>query len=129
MAMPATLRCEIFPADLNATADFYTRVLGFTVVADRRDGDDRYLALQRGNVRIGAAARPEHGHREHRRPPIGVELVMEVEDLAAELGHVRDAGWPLADDLRERPWGLRDFRVIDPSGYYLRITDRGQPVD
>jgi len=23
-----------------------------------------------------------------------------------------------------RPWGLRDFRIFDPSGYYLRITER-----
>jgi lactoylglutathione lyase len=24
--------------------------------------------------------------------------------------------------LCDRPWGLRDFRVVDPDGYYLRIT-------
>jgi hypothetical protein len=22
----------------------------------------------------------------------------------------------------DRPWGLRDFRVVDPDNYYLRIT-------
>jgi lactoylglutathione lyase len=34
------------------------------------------------------------------------------------------AGWPLDDDLREQTWRLRDFRVLDPDGYYLRITNR-----
>jgi lactoylglutathione lyase len=24
--------------------------------------------------------------------------------------------------LREQPWGLHDFRVVDPDGYYLRVT-------
>ncbi len=34
------------------------------------------------------------------------------------------AGWPLAADLQARPWGVRDFRLLDPAGYYLRITER-----
>lgn len=25
--------------------------------------------------------------------------------------------------LAERPWGSRDFRVIDPNGYYIRINE------
>ena len=31
-----TLRCEILPSDLDATVDFYTRVLRFTVTKDQR---------------------------------------------------------------------------------------------
>ena len=121
--MSTLLRCEIFPDDLDATADFYTRVLGFEVVADRRAADDPYLALQRDGVRIGAARRSDDAHPEHRRPPTGVELVFEVDDLAGELECVRRAGWPVAEGLKARPWGLQDFRVLDPSGYYLRITE------
>ena len=33
---------------------------------------------------------------------------------------------PLEEDLQDRPWGLRIFRVLDPAGYYLRITGRGR---
>jgi hypothetical protein len=50
----ASLRCEIFPADVNAAVGFYTSRFG-----------------------AGACC-----------------------------------------------WGLRDFRVLDPSGYYWRITTR-----
>jgi lactoylglutathione lyase len=121
--MSTILRCEIFPDDLDSTADFYTRVLGFELVADRRAADDPYLALQRDGVRIGAARRGDDAHPEHRRPPTGVELVLEVDDLAGELERVRRAGWPVAEELQSRPWGLQDFRVLDPSGYYLRITE------
>ena len=45
-------------------------------------------------------------------------------DVAAERDQITAAGWPITEDLRDRPWGLRDFRVLDPAGYYLRITDR-----
>jgi lactoylglutathione lyase len=121
--MPMSARFEIFPVDLSATADFYTRVLRFELVGDRRGQADPYLALRRGSVRIGAALQPASGERRHRRPPTGVELVLEVDDILGEHDRVHAAGWPLEEDLTERPWGLRDFRVLDPDGYYLRITE------
>ncbi len=30
----------------------------------------------------------------------------------------------MIEPLLVRPWGLTDFRVADPDGYYLRITSR-----
>jgi predicted enzyme related to lactoylglutathione lyase len=57
-----------------------------------------------------------------RRPPTGVEIVLEVADLAAERERVQRSGWPVAEEITERPWGLTDFRILDPDGYYLRIT-------
>ena len=64
--------------------------------------------------------------RAARRPPAGVELVLEVDDVGAERDQIAAAEWPITEDLRDRPWGLRDFRVLDPAGYYLRITDRAR---
>jgi lactoylglutathione lyase len=121
-----TLRFEIFPDDLDATVDFYMRVLGFRLTADRRDQRDEYVSLQRGSVRIGAARRVGPDVRAARLPPAGVELVLEVDDVVAERDRVTAAGWPLLEDLQDRPWGLKDFRILDPAGYYLRITDRAR---
>lgn len=50
--------------------------------------------------------------------------MLEVDDIAGERAQVIEAGWPIEEDLTARPWGLRDFRILDPSGYYLRITDQ-----
>ena len=122
--MEMTLRFEIFPADLDAAVDFYGRVLGFSLTADRRAGPEAYVAMKRGAVRIGAARRPGPDAQPARRPPTGVELVLEVDDVAGERDRVAAAGWPLEDDLQDRPWGLTDFRILDPGGYYLRITSR-----
>ncbi|HEY5148281.1 MAG TPA: VOC family protein [Mycobacterium sp.] len=124
--MPTTLRLEIFPADLNATVRFYVDLLGFTLVTDRRGDEQPYLALERGAVRIGAAARPGEGNPAQRRPPTGVEIVLEVDYLHAERDRIRHAGWPIDEDIVRRPWGLQDFRVTDPDGYYLRITHRAR---
>lgn len=104
--------------DLDLCVDFYTRVLGF-VVTDRRDG---YVALVRGNVRIGATPAWETVHQAARSVPTGVEIVIEVDDVHAEAEQVRAAGWPIEAEVADRPWGLTDFRVHDPDGYYLRLT-------
>jgi len=122
--VPLTLRFELFPDALEATADFYVRVLGFEVVDDHRSAGADYLSLQRDQVRVGAVARPGEGDRRNRVPPTGVELVLEVDDLEQERDRVGRAGWPVTEDIARRPWGLRDFRLVDPSGYYLRITER-----
>jgi lactoylglutathione lyase len=124
--VPTTLRLEIFPADLNATVRFYVDLLGFTLITDRRGDEQPYLALERGAVRIGAAARPGEGSPAQRRPPTGVEIVLEVDYLHAERDRIRHAGWPIEEDIVRRPWGLQDFRVTDPDGYYLRITHRAR---
>jgi predicted enzyme related to lactoylglutathione lyase len=119
-----TLRFEIFPDDLDVIVDFYTRVLRFRLTADRRSEPDAYVSLQRGSVRVGALRSSVSGSRSVRVPPAGVELVLEVDDVAGERDRVVAARWPLEEDLQDRPWGQADFRVLDPAGYYLRITDR-----
>jgi lactoylglutathione lyase len=116
-----TLRVELFPADVDAFVDFYTRVLRFELDADRRPG---YAAVVRGATRIGAAKASEHVDPDVRAVPRGTELVLEVDDLESEQAAVVAADWPMASDIEEQPWGLRDFRLFDPDGYYLRITER-----
>ena len=119
--MPA-LRCEIFSADLDATIAFYRDVLAFDVLRDERDAETPYLYLARGDVRVGVVAGPMLPDRAARRPPIGVELVLEVDDLSADRARVGAARWPVDEDVTHRPWGLTDFRLVDPDGYYWRLT-------
>lgn len=120
--MPAGLRIELFPEDPYLVADFYARVLRFAV--ESTGGDDPYVSLTRGTVRIGLSGRPVPVDPALRRPPVGTEIVLEVDDLDTEYAAVVESGWPIDAPLTERPWGLRDFRIVDPAGYYLRITHR-----
>ena len=122
--MEMTLRFEIFPSDLDEVVDFYTRVLRFDVTKDQCREPSAYVSMRRGAVQVGAAQRAVPDARAARLPPAGVELVLEVDDVAGEHDQVVAAGWPLEQDLQDRPWGLTDFRIIDPAGYYLRITSR-----
>lgn len=119
--MGATLRIEIFPADVDASVGFYER-LGFQLVG-LQEGPPRYAYLRWDDVRIGMLQSPRHPPG-HRAVPVGTEIVIDVDDVRAVRDHVVGCAIELAEDLTDRPWGLTDFRLHDPDGYYLRITDR-----
>jgi lactoylglutathione lyase len=57
---------------------------------------------------------------------LGIEIGIVVADLdkayAAAL-KFQDKGWPISTGIVRRPWGVRDFRVLAPDGYYLRFTE------
>ncbi len=57
---------------------------------------------------------------------LGIEIGIVVTNLdqayAAALKW-KDKGWPVATGIVRRPWGVRDFRVLAPDGYYLRFTE------
>ncbi|MCU1489143.1 MAG: Glyoxalase/bleomycin resistance protein/dioxygenase [Acidimicrobiaceae bacterium] len=120
--MPA-LRIELFSEDLDVLVDFYTRVLAFKLAVDRREAEWPYVALHRGVVRIGATRAWASVDRAVRLPPSGTELVLMVEDVGGEQERVVAEDWPLLQDLTAQPWGLTDFRLQDPDGYYWRLTD------
>jgi lactoylglutathione lyase len=120
------LRVELFTNDIERTVEFYEQVLGFEREAD----SPGYVAVRRGDIviGIGLSANLPDAHpikpREGERLGLGVELVVEVDDIDAEYASVQASGYAIATPIAERPWGLRDFRLVDPNGYYIRVTSR-----
>lgn len=113
---------EVFHQDVETLVDFYVNALGFSAT-DRTDDTD-YVGVSRGAVRVGCTKNSDAPQRpENRPPPHGSEIVLYVDNLADEAARVTAAGWPLADPPQLRPWGVQDFRVFDPSGQYIRITE------
>jgi lactoylglutathione lyase len=123
------LGLELFVADLARSRRFYETVLGF-VGGQERDG---YLPVSSGPLTIGLGLYSGLGSGHHLRSitqgPSGgsVEIVLEVDDVdayyARALATVPEEGGRI-EPLQHRPWGARDFRIIDPDSYYLRVTER-----
>ena len=124
--MPASLRIELFPASLGVFLDFYTRILGFEVLKQQ----GTYAYIKHDNILIGAIESPTSDsiaeRAAYRQPKRGVEIVFEVDDVKAERNRVVGMGYKLDADLQVQEWGLEDFRLTDPDGYYLRVTNRSQ---
>jgi lactoylglutathione lyase len=125
------LRVELFVADVERAVAFYRTVLGFEEVDSTAGvGERSYVAVRRGGAVIGlgrASALPDDhpvsltGHA----PGRGVELVIEVADIEGAYEHARASGVAIASELQPQPWGLIDFRLHDPDGYYVRVTSTG----
>jgi catechol 2,3-dioxygenase-like lactoylglutathione lyase family enzyme len=121
---------ELFVDDLDASVAFYGEVLGFRV--ERRD--EGYVSMRRGTVVLGlgpVAKLPERGdgpgftrQRLAGAKGAGVEIVLELDDVeqVRVLHEHCLARAAVVEALQLRPWGLHDFRTVDPDGYYLRVT-------
>jgi lactoylglutathione lyase len=123
----STLQVELFVNDLATSIDFYQRVLGFQPGAQKADA---YTPMRKGSVQLALnrldILPPDHPVQVagQERVGRGVELVLEVAELQAMYDHVVLQQWPLSGTLQRQPWGLHDFRVVDPDGYYWRVTER-----
>ncbi|MBG0564621.1 VOC family protein [Actinoplanes aureus] len=112
---------ELFVDDMDASIAFYSELLGFRL-ARRGVG---YAVVRRGHVVLGIGLIADTGWAVPGMPRgAGVEVVLEldeVEDVAALYEHcaARVGG---VEPLQLRSWGLYDFRLRDPDGYYLRVT-------
>ncbi len=121
------LRIELFVKDIERTVVFYRDVLGFRVPENLHQG---YVSIHKGNTVIGLGEMgqlsEDHPLRatDEERIGLGVEIVLEVDDIHEIYQQVVDKGYPIKSELTERPWGLVDFRVADPDGYYIRLTSK-----
>lgn len=126
-----TVRFELFVDDFDRSVAFYTSALGFRL--ERRESN--YASLRNGAVTIGLGLVGQlprsgggAGFTQSRLADDrggGVEIVLETGDLAGMYEQVITTGYELAEPMTARPWGLSDFRLVDPDGYYLRVTERG----
>src|SRR3954451_19893631 len=116
------LRVELFVADLDVSTRFYCDVLGFSTVRS----ETGYRSLQRGTIVLGLSPETAAPRGVGASRGRGLELVLEIAGGPAAVDalhrQIVEAGVDPAAGPADQPWGLRDFRVEDPDGYYLRIT-------
>ena len=127
---PVGLRFELFVQDVQASIRFYSSTLGLKPPPTW--SPDGYVPISAGAVTIGVqhVGNLPAGHHfspRHLTGPhgVGLEIVVEVDDVdlaytTAALHAERCGG--LVEPLTDQTWGLRDFRLVDPDGYYVRIT-------
>ena len=120
------LRLELFVEAPERSLDFYRLILGFEI---RGSASAEYTLLTNGDAAIAINSRSalasDHPLRIEtgERVGLGIEIVLSVSDVDDAYRKAKESGWPLSD-LAQQPWGLRDFRLIDPDGYYVRVTSR-----
>jgi lactoylglutathione lyase len=129
---PVGVRFELFVDDVEATIRFYRANLGLR--PPENYDPDGYVPLSAGAVTIGVSRAtnltPDHYFSPERLAGprgVGIEIVIEVDDV--DRYHALAASWAArhggdVEPPTDQPWGLRDFRIADPDGYYVRVTSR-----
>ncbi|MBX4974781.1 VOC family protein [Rhizobium lentis] len=118
------LTLELFVQTPERSIDFYQRVLGFDV---QGSVSPEYTMLRNGDAVIAINSRSvlsrDHPLRTEigDRVGLGVEIVLKVANVENAYRKAKESGWPLSA-LAMQPWGLRDFRLVDPDGYYVRVS-------
>jgi GNAT superfamily N-acetyltransferase/predicted enzyme related to lactoylglutathione lyase len=109
-------------ADVMQTVRFYVDVLGF---------QQRWLwgtpptfgCIGAGRAELFLCQQPElAGRVEGHMHCLFVECETDIDALCARH---RDAGAEIVSPIENKPWGIREYTVRDPSGYHLRF---GGPV-
>jgi lactoylglutathione lyase len=124
------LRFELFVTNVQKSIDFYQSVFGLSPPPSYSPDD--YVPVSDDLVTIGlqhfASLPPQHHFRQSSNrvaKGVGVEIVIEVDNIdntykkaQVTVGHFGGQIEP----LQARPWGRTDFRIIDPDGYYIRVS-------
>lgn len=116
---PHDLAIPVLPCrSLDATGKFYRR-LGFEGGA--HEADSQYGIFRRGSLELHFFT-----HRELVPAESSAGCYLRVGDVASlyrdcALASLPKVGIPRITDLKDKPWGLREFALIDPDGNLLRI--------
>ncbi len=116
---------ELYVVDLAAYVALFRDALGMRVIED--DGDFVKLRSSHGTVLLNSM--PElpavHAFANYRSLPkrgAGVELGFVTR--ARERARTAAKGLPGFEvtEVQHQEWGMSDFRVLTPEGYFLRVT-------
>jgi len=123
-----TIRLELFTTNIDKTVNFYKDILGFKSL---KSSNSNYQPIQKGQVILGIGLLESLGsnhyfnsYQSDTQFGYGVEIVLEVEDINLAYNKAKMANVEIESELKTQPWGLTDFRLIDPNGYYIRVTSK-----
>jgi lactoylglutathione lyase len=127
---------ELHVPNFKTTIDFYSK-LGFEVVW-QTSSEEGYLVMRRGrsvlNFYGGTEKVYEHPYfgrfPRHTVRSYAVEIVIPIDNIEAFFKTIRSnldidvESGRIVQELELKPWGKKDFRIVDPFGFYLRFTER-----
>ncbi len=114
--------------DVPQAIEFYTKNLGFTVESN---AGPAFAAVKRGNLRLILSGKDSSGRRpmsDGTTPVPGGwnRILINVEDLQAEVARLRKAGVKFRrEDIVSGPGGSQAW-IVDPSGNLVELFQASQ---
>ena len=133
---PNELHLELHVDDFEKVKEFYGK-MGFKVVWERRpEAKKGYLVMKRGKTILCFWCGTEDVYKQsyfQRFPKTtkkgyAVEIVININNIPKFYGNVKKFA-KIVEPLKTQPWGLKDFRIEDPFGFYIRFSEPHNILD
>ncbi len=111
---------DIRSTDLPASKAFYTDVLGFDLSMEERDF---LLFSSPSNPKVQLSVNGDFGNL----PPGFSVDVGSAERVTAIHAETVARGLRIVEDLEDKPWGIRRFSVLDPTGQRVTVLAHFEP--
>jgi hypothetical protein len=125
LRVPGFLFLELRVCDVGVYKDFFRDVAGYEIARD--DGNFMILNTGHGEILLSGEKKKDAPQeiKVTRRYGGGVEIGIVVGDIEAAFAAAEKHTqyWPIASKIEKQPWGVRDFRVHAPDGFYVRVTE------
>jgi uncharacterized glyoxalase superfamily protein PhnB len=110
--------------NMKETIEFYTKSLGFKMGMAFPDANNpEYVDLSKDGMVLMFIPAKDHGINPEEKLGIGVYLYMHIDgDIDEYYEELKKKGVKIVIDIKDEPYGVRDFTVEDIDGYKLAFN-------
>ena len=112
--------------NVKETIEFYKNILGFeTGMIFPDESNPEYADLSKDGMVMMFILTQNMGIGSDDKLGIGVNLYMEIDGYIDEYyAELKSKGVNIVADIKDEPYGVRDFTIADINGYQLTFTKR-----
>ena len=111
--------------NMKKTIEFYTTTLGFKLgMVFPNTENPEYADLSKDGMVLMVIPAKDHGIRAEEQFGIGVTLYLNIDgDIDEYYLELKQNNVSFTEDIKDEPFGVRDFTIEDPDGYRLTFTE------
>jgi len=117
--------------NMKQTIEFYKNSLGFKMGMAFPDADNpEYADLSKDGMVLMFILAENIGIGKEEKLGVGVNIYMQVDgDIDEYYNELKNKGVKIVVDIKDEPYGIRDFMVEDIDGYKLTFDHAGELVE
>ena len=117
--------------NMKQTIEFYKNSLGFKMGMAFPDADNpEYADLSKDEMVLRFIPAKNVGIGKEEKLGVGVNIYMQIDgDIDEYYNELKNKGVKIVVDIKDEPYGIRDFTVEDRDGYKLTFNQAGELVE